>query len=119
MRVDLVTWVRLWLFDESWSLLDTCIFFPVSPMSYLIVGISFSSPNQNAYIERYCEPYPDPYTGPYPQGFGDTCVWSPYGNEAMGYDKFICVEPVQVGYGVFTDADVVRAGWCLCVGVRG
>eukprot|EP01041_Mallomonas_annulata_P006054 gene6054-12207_t len=28
-------------------------------------------------------------------GYSDTVVWNPYGNEAMGYDKFICVEPVQ------------------------
>jgi D-hexose-6-phosphate mutarotase len=29
------------------------------------------------------------------KGFADTVLWSPYGNEKMGYDKFICVEPVQ------------------------
>jgi len=29
------------------------------------------------------------------KGFADTCVWSPFGNEDMGFDKFICVEPVQ------------------------
>ena len=29
------------------------------------------------------------------RGFADSCIWSPYGNEAMGYDKFVCVEPVQ------------------------
>lgn len=29
------------------------------------------------------------------KGFSDTCMWSPFGNEAMGYDKFVCVEPVQ------------------------
>ena len=29
------------------------------------------------------------------KGYPDTCVWSPCGNDAMGYDKFICVEPVQ------------------------
>jgi len=29
------------------------------------------------------------------KGYSDTVIWSPYGNEAMGYDKFICVEPVQ------------------------
>lgn len=29
------------------------------------------------------------------KGFPDTVVWSPFGNEDMGYDKFICVEPVQ------------------------
>jgi len=28
------------------------------------------------------------------EGYTDTCVWSPYGNEAQGYDKFICVEPI-------------------------
>lgn len=28
-------------------------------------------------------------------GYSDTVIWSPYGNEEMGYDKFICVEPVQ------------------------
>ena len=30
------------------------------------------------------------------KGFEDTCIWSPFGNDAMGYDKFICVEPVQL-----------------------
>jgi len=30
------------------------------------------------------------------KGFSDIVVWSPYGNEDMGYDKFICVEPVTV-----------------------
>jgi len=29
------------------------------------------------------------------KGYQDSVIWSPYGNEAMGYDKFICVEPVQ------------------------
>jgi len=29
------------------------------------------------------------------KGYSDVVVWSPYGNDAMGYDKFICVEPVQ------------------------
>ena len=29
------------------------------------------------------------------RGFPDTVVWSPFGNEAMGYDSFVCVEPVQ------------------------
>lgn len=28
-------------------------------------------------------------------GYSDVVVWSPYGNEEMGYDKFVCVEPVQ------------------------
>jgi glucose-6-phosphate 1-epimerase len=28
------------------------------------------------------------------KGFPDRCIWSPHGNEAMGFDKFICVEPV-------------------------
>ena len=28
------------------------------------------------------------------KGYTDTCVWSPYGNEDQGYDKFICVEPI-------------------------
>lgn len=27
-------------------------------------------------------------------GFPDRCTWSPFGNEAQGFDKFICVEPV-------------------------
>jgi len=34
------------------------------------------------------------------KGFTDTCIWSPYGNEAMGFDKFICVEPVTVSFPV-------------------
>lgn len=29
------------------------------------------------------------------KGFPDSVLWNPYGNEAMGYDKFVCVEPVQ------------------------
>lgn len=29
------------------------------------------------------------------RGFPDTVIWSPYGNEAMGFDKFVCLEPVQ------------------------
>lgn len=29
------------------------------------------------------------------KGYADRVIWSPYGNEAMGYDKFICVEPVS------------------------
>lgn len=29
------------------------------------------------------------------RGFPDSVLWNPYGNEAMGYDKFVCVEPVQ------------------------
>jgi glucose-6-phosphate 1-epimerase len=29
------------------------------------------------------------------KGFQDTVIWSPYGNTQMGFDKFICVEPVQ------------------------
>ena len=27
-------------------------------------------------------------------GFQDTVIWSPYGNRAMGYEKFLCVESV-------------------------
>ncbi len=30
------------------------------------------------------------------KGYADRVIWSPYGNEAMGYDKFVCVEPVSV-----------------------
>jgi len=30
------------------------------------------------------------------KGYTDTCIWSPYGHESWNYDKFICVEPVQV-----------------------
>lgn len=29
------------------------------------------------------------------KGFPDTVIWSPHGNDAMGYDKFVCLEPVQ------------------------
>lgn len=29
------------------------------------------------------------------KGYSDTCIWNPYGDAAMGYDKFVCVEPVQ------------------------
>mmetsp|Transcript_17506 Transcript_17506/g.29525 ORF Transcript_17506/g.29525 Transcript_17506/m.29525 type:complete len:326 (-) Transcript_17506:1570-2547(-) len=29
-------------------------------------------------------------------GYSDMAIWSPYGDSSMGYDKFICVEPVQV-----------------------
>jgi glucose-6-phosphate 1-epimerase len=28
------------------------------------------------------------------KGYTDTVVWNPFGNEDMGYDKFVCVEPV-------------------------
>ena len=28
-------------------------------------------------------------------GYEDTVVWNPYGNEAMGYDNFVCVESVK------------------------
>lgn len=28
------------------------------------------------------------------QGWKDTVLWNPYGNEGMGYDKFVCVESV-------------------------
>jgi len=36
-------------------------------------------------------------------GWEDTVLWNPYGNEGMGYDKFVCVEcakassPVTLG----------------------
>jgi len=30
------------------------------------------------------------------EGYEDTVVWNPYGNEAMGYDSFVCVESVKV-----------------------
>ena len=29
------------------------------------------------------------------KGYSDIVVWSPFGDENMGYDKFICVEPVS------------------------
>lgn len=29
------------------------------------------------------------------KGYSDTVLWSPFGNEAMGFDKFVCVEPVS------------------------
>ena len=29
------------------------------------------------------------------KGYADRVIWSPFGNEAMGYDKFVCVEPVS------------------------
>lgn len=29
------------------------------------------------------------------KGFADRVIWSPFGNEAMGFDKFVCVEPVS------------------------
>jgi len=29
------------------------------------------------------------------KGYSDSVIWSPYGNDAQGYDKFIVVEPVQ------------------------
>jgi len=28
-------------------------------------------------------------------GWSDTVLWSPYGNEGMGYDSFVCVESAQ------------------------
>ena len=27
-------------------------------------------------------------------GYTDTCVWSPFGDEKMGWDNYVCVEPV-------------------------
>jgi len=30
-------------------------------------------------------------------GWADTVIWSPYGNEGMGYNQFVCVESVKVG----------------------
>ena len=30
------------------------------------------------------------------KGYSDTCIWSPFNHESWNYDKFICVEPVQV-----------------------
>ena len=29
-------------------------------------------------------------------GYEDTVLWSPYGNEGMGYNNFVCVESVKV-----------------------
>ena len=29
-------------------------------------------------------------------GYEDTVLWSPYGDEGMGYDNFVCVESVKV-----------------------
>ena len=29
------------------------------------------------------------------KGYQDLVVWNPSGDESMGYDKFVCVEPVQ------------------------
>jgi glucose-6-phosphate 1-epimerase len=28
-------------------------------------------------------------------GYCDTVLWNPYGNEAMGYDNFVCVGSVS------------------------
>jgi len=28
-------------------------------------------------------------------GYKDLVIWNPYGNEEQGFDKFVCVEPVQ------------------------
>eukprot|EP01038_Epipyxis_sp_PR26KG_P011498 gene11498-15402_t len=29
------------------------------------------------------------------KGYADRVIWSPYGDEKMGFDKFVCVEPVS------------------------
>jgi len=29
------------------------------------------------------------------KGYVDTLIWNPYGNEEMGYKKFVCVESVK------------------------
>uniref|UniRef100_A0A7S0TAA9 glucose-6-phosphate 1-epimerase n=1 Tax=Chrysocystis fragilis TaxID=1411660 RepID=A0A7S0TAA9_9STRA len=29
------------------------------------------------------------------EGYADTVLWNPYGNDAMGYEKFVCVESVK------------------------
>jgi hypothetical protein len=31
-------------------------------------------------------------------GWEDTVLWSPYGNEGMGYNNFVCVESVKVRF---------------------
>ena len=31
-------------------------------------------------------------------GWEDTVIWSPYGNEGMGYNNFVCVESVKVSH---------------------
>ncbi|CAM9346589.1 unnamed protein product [Ectocarpus sp. 13 AM-2016] len=31
------------------------------------------------------------------EGWADTVIWNPYGNEGMGADNFVCVESAQVG----------------------
>ena len=49
------------------------------------------------------------------KGFPDTVIWSPHGTEAMGYDTFVCVEPVQaapltIPVGKFKETKV---GWLI------
>ena len=34
-------------------------------------------------------------------GWEDTVIWNPYGNEGMGYNKFVCVESVKVRHDFF------------------
>jgi glucose-6-phosphate 1-epimerase len=29
------------------------------------------------------------------EGWEDTVVWNPYGNEGMGFNQFVCVESVK------------------------
>jgi D-hexose-6-phosphate mutarotase len=29
------------------------------------------------------------------EGWADTVIWNPYGNEGMGYNNFVCVESVK------------------------
>ena len=31
-------------------------------------------------------------------GWEDTVLWSPYGDEGMGFDNFVCVESVKVSH---------------------
>ena len=31
-------------------------------------------------------------------GWADTILWSPYGDEGMGYNNFVCVESAKVSF---------------------
>lgn len=42
------------------------------------------------------------------KGFPDTVVWSPYGDETLGYDKFICVEAVQASLLTIVPGECVK-----------
>lgn len=44
-------------------------------------------------------------------GWEDTVLWSPYGDEGMGYNNFVCVESVKVRWQISVFAFVERTSY--------